>query len=270
MKDNIVECPSGLRVRVDKLKVKQFKLLGDKKALESGETFETFLASRAQNIVDPGPAYPNWTPGTVFDWKRALQGDRFMALLGIRRATHPDTFDFDVQCSGCGEEIAWSVDLSKVPVVPYPKSSIEAFVAREDLSVVVDGRRVFFRLMTGAEEERIANHIERLKKSDKRTRKHPYDPIVDPALARLSKIEGLKPGEWRDWYEELDVDEMLKIGYALEATSGGVETTLEVVHNENPRCGRRTKVELPFGSKDFWIPRGPGMGTAEEETSSPE
>lgn len=261
MKDNIVDCPSGLRVRVSKLKVRQFKLLGNRKALETGETFDSFLRSCAQEVVDPGPAYPSYTPGTVFDWKAALQGDRFTALLGVRRVTHPDNFEFDVQCARCGDEVGWSVDLAKLPVVRYPASSVEAFVRREELIVEVAGRRVFYRLMTGAEEERIRNHLERLKKSDSRTRKHPFDPIVDAAIARLSKVEGLKPADVRDWYEDLDADEMLKIGRALEATAGGVETEISVVHSEDPRCGGTTKVELPFGSKEFWIPRGPGMGT---------
>lgn len=266
---NIIECPSGLRVRVKKLKVRQFKLLGNRKALETGETFEQFLAACAQDVIDPGPAYPNHTPGTVFDWKKALQGDRFAALLGIRRATHPQPFDFDVRCSSCGKEYGWTVDLKDMPVVPYPASSLEAFTSRRELSVRVRGddgveREVFFRLMTGAEEERIRTHLERIEKSDKRTRKHAFDPLVDGALARWSKVEP-KPADLREWYEDLDADEMLKIGRALESTAGGVETTLECVHSENPICGGMTRVELPFGSRDFWIPKGPGMGSAAKD-----
>lgn len=260
--DIIVDCPSGLRLRAGKLKVRQFKLLGNRKALESGETFEAFLAACATDIIDPGPAYSGtWTPGTVFDWKRALQGDRFAALLGIRRATHPQPFDFDVRCQHCGKEVGWTVNLRDLPIVKYPASSIEAFVAKKELTLEVAGRVVGFRLMTGAEEERIRTHMDRLEKSDKRTRKHPFDPLVDGAIARLSKVEP-KPVDLRDWYEDLDADEMLKIGRALEETAGGVETTLEVVHSEDPRCGGTTRVELPFASKDFWIPRGRGLGAA--------
>jgi hypothetical protein len=262
LEDFIIDCPSGLRIRASKLKVRQFKLLGNRKALETGETFEQFLAACAKDIVDPGPAYKDaWSAGTVFDWKKALQGDRFCALLGIRRATHPQPFDFDVRCQGCGKEIGWTVDLSKLPVVRYPKSSIDSFVAKRDLIVEVDKRQVAFRLMTGAEEERIRNHLDRLEKSDKRTRQHAFDPLVDGALARLVSVTPA-PKDLRDWYEDLDADEMLKIGRALEATAGGVETTLEIVHSDDPRCGATTRVELPFGSKDFWIPRGPGLGSA--------
>lgn len=259
MEDTIIDCPSGLRARVTKLKVRQFKLLGNRKALESGETFEAFLAACA-HVVDPGPAYADWTPGTVFDWKRALQGDRFAALLGIRRATHPQPFDFDVTCRHCNKEVGWTIDLASLPLVAYPASSIEAFIAKRDLVVKVDGRVVSFRLMTGAEEERIRTHLERLEKSDKRTRRHPFEPLIDGAVARLVKVDP-KPADVREWYEDLDADEMMKIGGALEATGGGVETTLDVVHSD-PRCGGTTKVELPFGSREFWIPRGPGLGTA--------
>lgn len=263
MEDNIVVCPSGLRVRVSKLKVRQFKLLGNRKSLETGEAFEAFLAGCAKDIVDPGPAYPDWTPGIVFDWKKALQGDRFAALLGIRCVTHPEEFDFDVTCRHCRGEVGWRVDLNALPRVVYPASSIASFVAKRELTVEVAGRTVSFRLMTGAEEERIRNHLEALKKSDARTRRHPFDPLVDGGIARLASVSGLKPTEVRDWYEDLDTDEMLKIGRALEATSGGVETSIDVVHSADPLCGGMTRVELPFGSKEFWIPKGPGLGTAD-------
>jgi hypothetical protein len=253
-----VECPSGLKIRVRKLKVRQFKLLGNRQAIESGEVYEAFLNACADEIVDPGPY--DYTPGTVFDWKKALQGDRFVALLGIRRATHPTPFDFDIQCSKCGKEYGWSVPLEDLPIVPYPETSLNAFKAREMLSVEVGGRVVQFRLMTGAEEERIRNHLARAEKSDKRTRKHPFDPLVDGAIARFASIAP-KPEDVHEWYEDLEVDDMLKISSALEATSGGVETTVECVH-DNALCGGVTKVELPFASRDFWIPKGPGKGSA--------
>lgn len=265
MEDNIVSCPSGLRVRVSKLKVRQFKLLGNRKALETGEVFEAFLGACASEVIDPGPAYVgSWSPGTVFDWKKALQGDRFAALLGIRRATHPQPFEFDVTCAVCRGEVGWTVNLKDLPVVPYPPTSIAAFVDKKELEVDLGDHRVFFRLMTGAEEERIRNHLDRLEKTDKRTRKHPFDPLLDGALARFSRIEPA-PKDPREWYEDLDADLMLRVGAALEATAGGIETTLEVVHSEKPQCGGTTKVELPFGSKDFWIPRGPGMGTSDAD-----
>lgn len=262
---NVIQCPSGLVVRVSKLKVRQYKLLADRKAMQSGDVFEQFLSACAQEVIDPGPAYPDWTPGTVFNWKRALQGDRFCALLGVRRVTHVAPFDFDVRCGACGKEIGWTVDLKDMPVVRYPVSSIEAFVAKRELVVEVAGKAVHYRLMTGAEEERIKNLLDRSEKSDKRTRKHPYEPFIESALARLVKVEGLKPDQLRDWYEDLDADEMMKIGRSMEETAGGIETTIDVVHSEDPRCGGTTKVELPFGSKEFWVPKGPGMGTIEKD-----
>jgi hypothetical protein len=270
---NIIECPSGLRVRVKKLKARQFKLLGNRKALETGDAFEQFLMACATEVIDPGPAYPGHTIGTVFDWKKALQGDRFAALLGIRSVTHVGDFEFDVKCSACGEEYGWALPLSKLARVAYPKSSIAAFAEKRELSVKVDSddgivREVFFRLMTGAEEERVRNHIDKLAKTDKRTRKHPFDPIVDGVLARISKVVPA-PADLREWYEDLDASEVLKIGNAFERTAGGIDTTITTEHTDDPRCpGGTTKVELPFGAKDFWIPRGKGMGTADDETTT--
>lgn len=263
---NVITCPSGLVVRATKLKVKQYKLLANRKMVESGEIFEQFLMSCAHEVIDAGPAYPKWTPGTQFNWKGALQGDRFATILGIRRVTHVAPFDFDVRCSACGKEFGWTVDLKDMPVVPYPTSSIKAFASGQNMSVLVDGRTVTFRLMTGAEEERLRNHLERIEKSDKRTRQHAFDPIIDSAIARFVSVSGLDAKEVRDWYEELDAEEALKISRAVESTAGGVETTLTVMHSEDPRCGGMTKIELPFASKDFWIPKGPGLGTADGPT----
>jgi hypothetical protein len=256
MANEKVECPSGLVVEMRGLKVKQFGVLADRKKMESGEAFEAFLAECTVDVVDPGPAYAaRWSPGTVFDWKKALQGDRFAALLGVRLATHPEAFAFDVQCSRCGEDVPWEVDLRKLPQIAYPAESIAAFAESRRLEIEIDGRKVTFPLMTGAEEERIQKHLERVRKSDPRTRReHPYDGVVDPALARI-EVPGLKGLELRTWFEELDGHELARLSTALENTSGGIDTTITVTHDNPPKCTARTKVELPFSHARFWMPR---------------
>lgn len=260
MASEIVECPSGLVVRVRGLKVRQLKVLADRKAMESGEAFEQFLAECTEEVVEPGPAYGAeskraWTPGTVFDWKKALQGDRFAALLGVRLATHPEPFAFDVPCSRCGEDVAAEVDLRALPRVPYPEESIAKYVAGERLEIEIGGRTVTFPLMTGVEEERIQKHLERARKSDPRTRREqPYDPVVDPALARI-EVAGLKGAELRSWFEDLDGRELARLSTALETTAGGIDTTVIVRHEAAPKCTATTKVDLPFSHARFWMPR---------------
>lgn len=250
-----VECASGLVVKVRGLKVREFKLLADRGAMESGSVFETFLSSCLVEVVEPGPAYPNWSPGTAFSWKKALQGDRFAALLGIRLATHPENFEFDTTCSRCQKTFGVEVDLRSLPRIPYPESSIQSFVDGKPITLEIGGRRVSYVLFTGAEEERVQNHLKKLERSDKRTRRDaPFDPFVDGILTRV-KVDGdLKGLELREWFEDLEAADVVRLQASIESTAGGIDTTIIAKH-QTIACGATTMIELPFMSPRFWSPR---------------
>jgi hypothetical protein len=189
------------------------------------------------------------------DWTRVLQGDRFAALLGIRIATHGPDFDFDISCGRCDAEepITWTLDLRELERRPYPDATIAAYKSGQQLSTMIGGKRVLWTPVTGAEEKRIQKDLEKARKSDPRSRRAPFSPLVDGLIARI-EVEGLDAGATRTWILDMDGAELAHLRTVMEDANGGVETTIQVRHNL-PDCTGVTSVELPFSSEAFWLPR---------------
>jgi len=247
-----VRCPSGLVVAPTGLKIRQLKLLSDRRSVKSGAVFEEFLRVGAAEIVDRGP-YPD----SVWDWKRALIGDRFRALIGVRVATHGPSFDFDVRCDVCGEPIKWSLNLLELPVRDYPATTLEAWKSGKPMRLTVGGRAATYRVGTGEEEARMRAGIEKLKDGASTGRRAmqrgPGDDVTDSLFLRLD-VEGVEKRDLRDWLDDLDGAELTRITESMDAASGGVETVTMVECQERD-CGAKVRVEIPFTAGSYWLPR---------------
>lgn len=256
-----VRCPSGLVVAPRKLKVRQLKLLSDRRMVKTKQVYEEFLNAGASEVVDRGP-YPE---GGSFDWRRALTGDRFRAMIGVRCATHGSKFDFDVKCDECGEIIKWTVDLDELPTIDYPQTTLDAWLARKPLTLTVGGKLASYKVSTGEEEQRIRQGLEKLKEGGPGRKPGPGDIMVDSLFLRLS-VDGVEKRDLRDWLEDLDGDELGRIQSAMDAASGGVETVVVVQCNELG-CGARVRAEIPFNGGSYWLPRGTETTTPTPDAS---
>ena len=74
----IITCPSGLTGRIRGMKVREERILSDRKLAKSGGQVDKLLAACWEETLDPGP----YDFGEAdIDWGKVLQGDRFYALL---------------------------------------------------------------------------------------------------------------------------------------------------------------------------------------------
>lgn len=254
MTTQLVECPSGLRLHMSNLKLRQIRRLANRPAVRSGVVFDEMLDQLQGEVEDPGPY--DFSGGPI-KWGKVLQGDRFAALLAIRTATHGSKFEFDVLCQRCDsdEPILWELDLNDLQRQPYPPESIEAFREGRRIEATIGGRRVSWALVTGDEEKRVAKAIDARRKSHPKGRKgraQEPDPLVDGLLARL-QVDGVGPSALEDWLDDLDGAELAKLNTAMEDANGGIDTTLTVRHDTRD-CTGVTKVELPFFNQAFWLP----------------
>ena len=76
---DVITCPSGLSGRVRGMKVREERVLADRKLAKNGGQIDELLGSCWEETLDPGP-YAFGEGGKV-DWGKVLQGDRFFALL---------------------------------------------------------------------------------------------------------------------------------------------------------------------------------------------
>ena len=106
----IINCPSGLTGRIRGMKVREERILSDRKLAKSGGQVDELLAACWEETLDAGP----YDFGDkVIDWGQVLQGDRFFALLQIRALTYGPEYAFAVNCGsdGCRTRIEWEINL---------------------------------------------------------------------------------------------------------------------------------------------------------------
>ena len=139
----IITCPSGLSGCIRGMKVREERILADRKLAKNGGQVDELLGACWEETLDPGP----YDFGDkVIDWGQVLQGDRFYALLQIRALTYGPEYAFAVNCQsdGCRARIEWELDLRELPCRPLSEESRAAFTDGNRFETVLpdSGKRV--------------------------------------------------------------------------------------------------------------------------------
>jgi hypothetical protein len=237
----IITCPSGLSGRVRGMKVREEKILVDRKLAKSGTQLDELLAACWEETIEPGPYTFD---GPRPDWSAVLQGDRFYALLQLRALTYGPEYSFAVTCreARCRARIHWEFSLHDLPIRPLSPKSRELFLGGNRFPAFLDDaqKKVFFRLLTGADERRLPS-----------LKRQAGDKLLSATLAfRLVQIEGVEPKDKRRFVEELSLADARHLGEEFQRADCGVETSIDI---ECPECFAVQAVDLPFEA-DFFLP----------------
>ncbi len=150
-----IRCPSGLTGTIRGLKVREERVLADRKIAKAGGVVDELLRACWEETEDYG--LYSFDAGKT-DWDKVLQGDRFFALLQIRALTYGPDYAFAITYreDACRARIEWELDLDHLPVRPLCGESRDAFLAgsRIETRLPDAGHRVWFRLLTGADERK--------------------------------------------------------------------------------------------------------------------
>ena len=241
MAETTITCPSGLSGRTRGMKVREERILADRRLARSGGQVDELLAACWEETVDPGPY--DFGDRDI-DWGKVLQGDRFYALLQIRALTYGPEYAFAVTCQNeaCRARIEWELDLGDLPVRPLSDESRRAFLDGNRFETVLPdaGKRVWFRLLTGADERKLPQ-----------LRRAAGDRLLSAMLAfRVVEVEGVEPRDKRRFLEDLSMRDADFLVDEFDRVDCGVDTTIEV---ECPECFTVQEVELPF-DRTFFMP----------------
>jgi len=238
---NNITCPSGLVGRIRGMKAREERILADRKLARSGAQLEQILAACWEETLDAGPYEFGEQP---IDWGKVLQGDRFFAMLQIRVLSYGADYAFSVPCEnrGCRARIEWELDLRELPVKMLSDESRAAFLNSNRFETVLPdaGRKVVFRLLTGADERRMAA----LRRAAGER------PITTLLGYRLETIDGVEPRDKQKFIEDLAMADVTYLLGEFDRVDCGVETEIEV---ECAECFGTTRIELPF-EKGFFLP----------------
>ena len=237
----IITCPSELSGKIRGMKVREERILTDRKLACSGGQVDELLSACWKETLDPGPYEFG---DKEIDWSRVLQGDRFYALLQIRALTYGPDYAFGVTCQNdsCRARIEWELDLNDLPVRPLSEESRAAFVDGNRFETVLpdSGKHVWFRLLTGADERKLP-----------KLRRSAGDRLLSAMLAfRVVEVEGIEQRDKRRFLEDLSMRDADFLVDEFDRVDCGVDTAIEV---ECPECFSVQEVELPF-ERTFFMP----------------
>lgn len=243
----VIDCPSGLQVKVRGLKGKEGKLLADKTAIRQGTVLDNILVACTEEVLDPGPYEPR-DDGKI-DWNKALLGDRFYALLQIRIASFGPAYSFKAQCKEgpCRARFDYEINLDNdLEVKPLSPEDKDTFQGDGIFSTTLsDGAVVKYKLATGADERMLARHrgVDRA--------------LVDMLAMRITSIEAgddistqKASKNVRVYLDDQPWSELVRLLRALDSHDCGVKTEIEI---ECPECGAVQEVTLPF-ERSFFLP----------------
>jgi len=237
----IITCPTGLMGRIRGMKVREERILSDRKLAKSGGQVDELLAACWEETVDAGP----YDFGDKeIDWGQVLQGDRFYALLRVRALTYGAEYAFAVSCQSeaCRARIEWELDLGELPCRELSEESRAAFADGNRFETVLPdaGKRVWFRLLTGADERKLPQ-----------LRRSAGDRLLSAMLAfRVVEVEGVESRERRRFIEDLTMRDADFLVDEFDRVDCGVDTTIEI---ECPECFATQEIDLPF-DRSFFMP----------------
>jgi hypothetical protein len=223
------------------MKVREERILADRKLAKSGGQVDELLSACWDETLDAGP----YDFGDkAIDWGQVLQGDRFYALLQIRALTYGPEYAFAVTCQseGCRTRIEWGLDLRELPNRSLSEESRAALADGNRFETVLPNaeKRLWFRLLTGADERRLPQ-----------LRRNAGDRLLSAMLAlRILEIEGVEARDKKRFIEDLTMRDADFLVDEFDRVDCGVDTTIEV---ECPECFAVQEVELPF-DQTFFMP----------------
>jgi hypothetical protein len=233
-------CPSGLTGRIRGMKVREERILADRKLAKTGGQVEQILKACWEETLDPGP----YEFDAHVDWGKVLQGDRFYALMQIRILSYGPEYAFAVGCEhrSCRARIEWELDLNDLPVRTLSDESRAIFLAGNRFKTTLPDahRQVAFKLLTGADERRMAL-----------ARKTALDqPLTTMLNVRIDSIEGVDPRSKRQFLDDLAMSDLSFLLGEFDRVDCGVDTSIDV---ECPECFGTSRIDLPF-EKGFFLP----------------
>lgn len=181
--------------------------------------------------------------------------DRVILLVGIRRATHGDIFQFHTECprDKCGFTNVAKINLGKLEIVEMPNPG-----ERSKTTTLRSGRKVRWHVMTGRDEKWIRDNA----REDRR------DVLSLHLLARVDAIENTQTGEMeplnrKSGHKEallkvkrMKMSERQELRRRFAEEEGSYDTEIEI---RCQGCMKDYSVEMDVSNENFFSPSEESM-----------
>lgn len=263
-----ITCPSGLRGEIRKMKMRELALLTDEKLIRTGQLMTEMVKNCWVRTIDAGPYNLPAPSPQPLPWDQLLQADKMYTFKEIRVTTFGPSFEWEVQCphNMCKHRFLWDVDLSTLDVERPPQYALDHVKSGSYLTTTVDGKKVEFRTLRGADDRRLLHFIQKLEL-----------PLLTAGyICRIVSVEGIDESDaesLREWLDDLD----LEVGQEFQDTMDDAEPSIGLRTDiECPRCGEDWPAMIPlaqsFSRKTVKSSKGSTKSTAtstEPSSTSP-
>lgn len=221
----VVPLPSGHWVELRGMKTQEMDILANKKQMKDGEGINDI----AKNCI--------MSHSEGFNYDTALQGDRYVIIINIRRITYKGPYSFEIsECPVCGDKHEYNVNLKDLPV-----RMLEGRPTK-DIEFVLPscGRKVKYHIPTGLDETELM----------KVRKQYPGNIITLSLMVNTDSVEGMGFKDI-EFFKNLDAEDVLAYQEDLDEHNCGADTTLEL---KCPMENETFETELPI-TKDFFLPK---------------
>lgn len=228
----LIKLPAlGIEVPVRPMKVREFDLITNQAKMASGEALEELLSSCLE--CDPKP-----------DVSRMLSADRNALLIGIRRATFGNMYEFSVKSPFDHENKpqTYEVDLSQLEIKKGNTELVKRRLENPEATFpyeMADGTKILWRFTDGTD---VRKALKAMKSDSKATQ---------DLLLRIVKVEGLeeKGIPLKRWLSDMNYADMQDFNDYYEENSPGVDETVELICQ---KTGEMFTVQLEISAENFF------------------
>lgn len=221
-------------VDIKVMTARQEDILTNRALIKKGTVITELLKScLIDRAVDPGSL---------------LVGDRNAMLVALRITGYGSEYPVEVECNECGhinKEHMYS--LSKLPIRSMKLQPVEPFTNKFEFNLPVSGKKVWFKFLTGADEEELSNLVEKMKQVSGGTNNQSV------SLNLKYHIVAIDGDESRSEVDKFIRTMRAKDSLALRKYINQHEPMIEMKQEyECPACSYVTEMGVPMGVSFFW------------------
>jgi hypothetical protein len=182
------------------------------------------------------------------DVQKMIIGDRNALMISIRITGYGSNYTASATCPACSRESSSSFDLSSLGIKRLQINPATYGQNCFEFNLPVSKRKVFFKFLTGADEEEIQIT------NDRKQQLMPDMVVENNVTARLEQsiisVDGITDrGEIVRFIRSMPAMDSRSLRKFMDDNQPGIDMTVDL---RCQFCSETSKISLPFGSSFFW------------------
>lgn len=179
-----------------------------------------------------------------------LTGDRNALMVAIRITGYGADYDAEIECTECNTKAPQQFNLGELPIQHLEIEPVEPGMNLFEFKLPYSKKTVYFKFMTGRDEEEIVAMQEKQKKLGLQT----DSTVTTNLLYSIVSIDGVEDrGKIAGFVRMMPARDSLALRNYIRDNEPGIRMKQETVC---PSCGHSEEVGMPLGVTFLWPSAG--------------